>query len=82
MKDLNPSNYENICIYAHNVNGLLTKLNELYAEVDAADSDNYMFIETNLNDSVLSNNLFPPNFNTYRCDRSTNTSNKKICILD
>lgn len=59
------------------MNGLLTKVNELYAEVDAADFDIYMFTETNLNHSVISSNLFPPNFETYRCDRTKNTSNKE-----
>lgn len=66
-----------LSIFAHNVNGLLTKLSELYAEVDAADFDIYMFTETNLNESVISSNLFPPIFETYRCDRTKNTSEKE-----
>lgn len=63
-------------IFAHNVNGLLTKMNQLYAEVLAADFDIYMFTETRLNNNIISSNLFPPNFVTYRCDRSINTSDK------
>ena len=59
-----------ITIFSHNVNGLLSKINELYAEVDAAIFDVYMFTETNLNESVSSINLFPPTFEIYRCDRS------------
>lgn len=60
------------------MNGIITKVNEVFAEVSAADFDVYMFTETRLNDSINSNNLFPPNdFDIYRCDRSMNTSNKK-----
>lgn len=56
---------------------MLTKINEFYAEVDAADFDIYMLTETGLNDSVISSNLLPPAFETYRCDRSINTSSKQ-----
>lgn len=59
------------------MNGLLTKINDLYTQVDAATFDIYLFCETCLNDSVNSCNLFPPNkYDTYRCDRSINTSSK------
>lgn len=67
----------NISIFAHNVNGLLTKMSELYAEVDAADFDIYLMTETRLKSQIISSNLFPPNFETYRCDRSDNTSYKE-----
>lgn len=56
---------------------MLTKINEFYAEVDAADFDIYMLTETGLNDSVLSANLFPSIYATYRCDRTINTSAKQ-----
>lgn len=36
-----------------------------------------MFTETNLNETIPSNNLFPPEFETYRCDRSAKTSKKE-----
>lgn len=52
-------------------------MNELYAEVLAAEFDIYMLTETRLNEIVISSNLFPPNFVTYRCDRSANTSDKE-----
>lgn len=60
------------------MNGLLTKLTEFYAQVNAADFDIYMLTETHLNDSVFSCNVFPPNdFDIYRCDRSKNSSSKE-----
>lgn len=48
-------------------------------QVDAADFDFYMLTETYcLNDSIYSSNLFPPNeYDTFRCDRSLNTSSKE-----
>lgn len=67
-----------LSIFAHNVNGLSTKVNDLYTQVNAADFDVYLFTETRLNDSVHSCNLFPLNdYDVYRCDRSINTSDKK-----
>lgn len=65
-------------MFAHNVNGLLTKIHDFYTAVNAATFDIYMLTETNLNDSIFSCNLFPPNnFDVYRCDRSRNTSLKQ-----
>lgn len=66
-----------VSIYAHNVNGLLTKITDVFSEVVAADFDIYVFTETRLNDSIDSCRIFPSNdFIVYRCDRSPKTSNK------
>lgn len=75
----NPTNNQNgISIFAHNVNGLLTKTVDSYSQVNAADFEVYMLTETRLNDSVFSCYSFPPNdFEVYRCDRSDDTSQKK-----
>lgn len=63
-------------IYCQNVNGLLTKLNQFYAEVLAADFSIYALTETALNETVNSTEVFPPEFIAYRCDRSKKTSKK------
>lgn len=36
---------QHLSIFAHNVNGLLTKINELYAEVKAANFDIYICLQ-------------------------------------
>lgn len=60
------------------MNGLLTKINDFFAQVSAANFDIYLLTETRLNESVFSSNLFPPNeYDVYRCDRSGNTSEKE-----
>lgn len=51
---------------------------DVFAGVDAADFNIYMLSETRLNNSDFSCSLFPLNeFDTYRCDRSANTSSKE-----
>lgn len=64
-------------IYCQNVNGLLTKLNQLYAEVLAAEFPIYIFTETGFNDSTNSITAFPSNYTVHRGDRSGNTTSKK-----
>lgn len=67
-----------LSIFAHNVNGLLTKLIDVYAGADTTDYDIFMFTETGLNDTIASKDVFPKNkFETYRCDRSNKTSDKQ-----
>lgn len=73
---LNSSNNFVQCIYYQNVNGLLSKKNQLQAEILAADFKIYVFTETALNDTITSSELFPNDFAVYRCDRSSKTSHK------
>lgn len=68
QREKNGCHTENeLSIFAHNVNGLLTKINNFYVQVDAAEFEIYLLTETRLNDSVFSHNLFPLNkFEVYR----------------
>jgi len=60
-------------IYSHNVNGLRTKITDFLADVLTSDYGIYMLCETHLNDAIYSSEIFPANFNVYRCDRSDQT---------
>lgn len=72
----NSSNHSSLSIYSQNVNGLRTKLDIFHAEVLAAIFSIYTLTETGLSDSISSHEVFPSNFNVFRCDRSCNTSTK------
>lgn len=65
-----------LSIYYHNSNGLLTKLQSFQSNVFISPHQIYCLTETGLNDSVSSSELFPVDFNVYRCDRSNKTSHK------
>ena len=73
---LNSSTQDEIQIYYQNVNGIMTKMQQLHAEILAATFPIYIFVDTNLNPTVESHEFFPNTFNIYRCDRSKKTSNK------
>jgi len=60
-------------IYTHNINGLRSKITDFLAEVIASDNNFYMLCETHLNDTFHSSEIFPVNFNVFRCDRSEQT---------
>ena len=69
-------------MHSQNVNGLRSRLPEFNADVLANDANIYMLCETNLDESIHSTEVFPPNFVVYRCDRSNETeklqSTKKV----
>lgn len=55
-----------LSIFAHNVNGLLTKLIDVYSGVDTTDLDVFILNETGLNDTIVSKDVFPPlKFDSY-----------------
>lgn len=64
-------------IHSQNVNGVRSRLPELIADVLANDAGVYMLCETNLDETINSSDVFPPNFNVYRCDRSKETEAKQ-----
>ncbi|KAG5868009.1 hypothetical protein JTB14_024060 [Gonioctena quinquepunctata] len=65
-------------IYSQNVRGLTTKIRECKINSSGIDADIYLLTETNINDSVFSNELFDPNhYNVFRRDRANSSSSKK-----
>lgn len=66
-------------IYAQNINGLRTKCSEILKEVAGSDSNIFMFTETNLEESILDNEVFTDNFIVFRNDRNdeNNLNNKE-----
>lgn len=71
------TNEKSHIFYYQNVNGLLTKITQINAEIIASNFLIYAFVETNLNENVASSEIFPIIFNVYRCDRTKNTSKKQ-----
>ncbi|XP_037025274.1 uncharacterized protein LOC119066749 [Bradysia coprophila] len=67
-----------LTVFAHNVNGLRTKLSDVYLKARNNDYDIYIFTETGLDARIPNDAIFPSEtFRVYRCDRSSETSLKK-----
>ncbi|XP_055309013.1 uncharacterized protein LOC129572922 [Sitodiplosis mosellana] len=60
-------------VHSQNCNGLKSRLPQFNADVLTNNAKIYMICEDKLDDSVNSSEVFPPNFNVYRCDRSEET---------
>lgn len=61
------------------MNGLRTKSSQMLKEVAGSDANIFMLTETNLDDSMLDNELFTDNFIVFRNDRNVknNLNNKR-----
>lgn len=68
-------------IYSHNVNGLRTKITDFLADVLTSDYGIYMLCETHLNDAIYSSEIFPANFNVYRCLNSREPNGTLSAII-
>ncbi|XP_055307195.1 uncharacterized protein LOC129571418 [Sitodiplosis mosellana] len=66
---------DDVLIYCNNLNGVksIDKSVDFLSEVLAAIFKIYMLSETHLNADVSSSEIFPPNFEVFRCDRSPAT---------
>lgn len=67
----------NLNIYYQNVNYLRTKILDYRQAIIGTDYDVFVFIETNLNDSIQSTELFGDDFVVFRHDRQLNRTPKK-----
>ncbi|XP_062710669.1 uncharacterized protein LOC134288803 [Aedes albopictus] len=64
-------------VYFQNVRGLRTKINELFLAVDGSEYDVIVLVETNLDSTITSAQLFGEHYVVYRNDRDTTNSQKK-----
>jgi hypothetical protein len=71
---LNPCVFD---IFYQNVRGIITKSNDFMDNVFANKFKVYCIMETWLNDSILSHNLFPDSYCVFRADRNYLSSNTK-----
>ncbi|XP_055522520.1 uncharacterized protein LOC129716712 [Wyeomyia smithii] len=69
-------NESGIQIAYQNVRGLRTKIDELFLATRDCNLDIIILTETGLDDRINSNQLFGSSFNVFRCDRSSQNSNK------
>ena len=76
MTQQNVDHANDIWIYYQNVRGLRTKIDDLFLATTDCNYDVVIMTETGLDDRIYSQQLFSPNFNVYRCDRSPENSNK------
>lgn len=65
-----------VWLYFQNVRGLRTKIDDLVVAVCDCNYDVIILIETGLDDSINSLQLFGTDFNVFRCDRSARNSQK------
>lgn len=63
-------------VYYQNVRGVRTKIDALYCNAIDCNYDVIILIETGLDASINSTQLFGDNFNVFRCDRNANNSTK------
>lgn len=63
-------------IYYQNVNGLLSKLSQLYLSSFSFNYEILCLTETNLNENIKNEMILCKNYNIFRCDRSIKTSEK------
>ncbi|XP_037052462.1 uncharacterized protein LOC119085996 [Bradysia coprophila] len=68
-----------LTVFAHNVNGLRTKLNDVFLIASSCNEyDIYIFTETGLDRNISDDKIFPrQSFHVYRCDRSAEASSKE-----
>lgn len=64
-------------IFSQNLNGVKSRPTEFLAEILTSYFRMFMLFETHLDDSIDSTEIFPSNFNVYRCDRSIGTESKQ-----
>lgn len=65
-------------IYSCNINGLKTKFTEFISNVLINEFRIYMLCETHLDSTINSNEIFPNDFDVFRCDRSNLTEGDQI----
>lgn len=66
----------NLWLYYQNVRGLKTKIDELFVSVCECNFDIIFMTETGLDENINSLQLFGPDYNVFRCDRSPQNSTK------
>lgn len=73
---MNNSNFEQ-SIYYQNVRGLRTKTSTFFCNMLASNYKIVALTETNLQASINSSELFPNNFNVFRCDRNLEVTGRQ-----
>ncbi|XP_055543565.1 uncharacterized protein LOC129729107 [Wyeomyia smithii] len=68
---------ETVNLYFQNVRGHRTKIDEILLSVSSCEYDAIMLVETNLTDSITSEQLFGDDYIVYRADRSLINSKKR-----
>ena len=72
LHELNPvQNSRTFCVEYQNTRGLRTKTSHFNISILSSSADVFMIVETWLTDDFLNNELFPPGFSVFRCDRSS-----------
>lgn len=61
-------------IYCQNVNGLRTKTSQILRAVSESDVEIFMMTETNLDGSMMDNEIFTDDFMVFRNDRNENNN--------
>lgn len=76
-KDINTTKKNHFWMYYQNVNGLRTKTNVMKRAIDTNFIDCYILTETGLTHTIFDSEIFPAEYVVYRCDRTSQTSEKE-----
>lgn len=69
-----------ISLYYQNCRGICSKQRKFFPALNASDYDIVVFVETWLTDKHSTNEFFPSNFDTYRCDRANGKKGGGVSI--